>query len=296
MRSLLRLGARVSALLIAIVASKATFAETAVPFEQVFNLGNDQAIRIELDPSDDVLVFNGGTYILWGRNLEIHAGRMPGRPFVLVGQQYLADPSRSVGEVQPVWTYAHVPNGYTGDATEAIIIVWGPVGITHQPPAWLAGTLDLGITFYPKYRFAVMLFTGCLVVACWLFVDRTRYGAIIRAGIEDREMASALGINIRRVFTVAFAVGTGLAGLGGALVAPVHGLLPGMGVEILPFAFVVVVLGGLGSLPGAIVAGLLVGIVQSLTIVIWAPAANVGVFALMALGLILRPQGLLGAR
>lgn len=181
-------------------------------------------------------------------------------------------------------------------ATEVIIIIWGPVGITFQPPAWLAGTVDLGITFYPKYRFAVMLATGLLVLACWLFVERTKYGAIIRAGIEDKEMASVLGINIRRVFTVTFAVGTGLAGLGGALMVPVHGLLPSMGVEILPFAFVVVVLGGLGSLPGAILAGLLVGVVQSLMIVIWAPAANVSVFALMALALIARPQGLLGAR
>jgi branched-chain amino acid transport system permease protein len=181
-------------------------------------------------------------------------------------------------------------------ATEVIIIVWGPVGITYQPPAWLAGTLDLGITFYPKYRFAVMLFTGCLILVCWLFVERTKYGAILRAGIEDKEMASVLGINIRRVFTVTFAIGTGLAGLGGALMAPVHGLLPSMGVEVLPFAFVVVVLGGLGSLPGAILAGLLVGIVQSVMTVMWAPAANVAVFVMMALGLILRPQGLVGAR
>lgn len=181
-------------------------------------------------------------------------------------------------------------------STEVIILVWGPVGITAQPPTWLAGTVDLGITFYPRYRLAVMVATGLLVVACWLFVERTRYGAIIRAGIEDKEMASALGINIGRVFTVTFAVGTGLAGLGGALMVPVHGLLPSMGVEILPFAFVVVVLGGLGSLPGAILAGLLVGLSQSLMTVIWAPAANAAVFAMMALVLIARPQGLLGAR
>lgn len=181
-------------------------------------------------------------------------------------------------------------------ATEVIILIWGPVGITFRPPPFLAGGVDLGITVYPKYRLAIMIATGLLVLACWLFVERTKFGAIIRAGIEDKEMASALGINIRRVFTVTFSAGTGLAGLGGALMVPVHGLLPSMGIEILPFAFVVVVLGGLGSLPGAILAGLLVGVVQSLMTVIWAPAANVAVFAMMALGLILRPQGLLGAR
>jgi branched-chain amino acid transport system permease protein len=180
--------------------------------------------------------------------------------------------------------------------TEAIILVWGPVGITSQPPAILAGGVDLGVTVYPKYRLAVMLVTGAVVAACYLFVTRTRYGAIIRAGIEDKDMAAALGINIRRVFTLTFAAGAGLAALGGALMVPVRGLQPTMGLDILPFAFVVVVLGGLGSLPGAILAGLLVGVVQSLMTAIWAPGADASVFALMTLGIIARPQGLLGQR
>ncbi len=158
------------------------------------------------------------------------------------------------------------------------------------------GGVDLGVTVYPKYRLAVMLVTTALVLGCYLFVTRTRYGAILRAGIEDKDMAAALGINIRRVFTLTFAVGTGLAGLGGALMSPVRGLTPTMGIDILPFAFVVVVLGGLGSLPGAILAGLLVGVVQSLMTAIWAPGADASVFALMTLGIIARPQGLLGHR
>ncbi len=180
--------------------------------------------------------------------------------------------------------------------TELIILIWGPVGITFQPPPLLAGGVDLGVAVYPKYRLALMVVSAGLVLACWLFVERTKYGAIIRAGIEDKEMASALGINIRRVFTVTFAAGTALAGLGGAFMVPVRGLLPSMGIDILPFAFVVVVLGGLGSLPGAILAGLLVGIVQSLMTAIWAPGADISVFAMMALGIMVRPQGLLGKR
>lgn len=180
--------------------------------------------------------------------------------------------------------------------TEAIILVWGPVGITSQPPPLLAGSVDLGVTVYPKYRLAVMIVTAALVAVCYLVVTRTRYGAIIRAGIEDKDMAAALGINIRRVFTLTFAAGAGLAALGGALMAPVRGLQPTMGLDILPFAFVVVVLGGLGSLPGAILAGLLVGVVQSLMTAIWAPGADASVFALMTLGIIARPQGLLGHR
>jgi len=180
--------------------------------------------------------------------------------------------------------------------TESIILVWGPVGITSQPPPMLAGGVDLGVTVYPKYRLAIMLVTATLVTACYLFVTRTRYGAILRAGIEDKDMAAALGINIRRVFTLTFAAGAGLAALGGALMAPVRGLLPTMGLDILPFAFVVVVLGGLGSLPGAILAGLLVGVVQSLMTAVWPPGADASVFALMTLGIIARPQGLLGQR
>jgi len=180
--------------------------------------------------------------------------------------------------------------------TETIILVWGPVGITFQPPPLLVGAVDLGVTAYPKYRLVVMAFTALLVLTCYLFVTRTRYGAILRAGIEDKDMAAALGINIRRVFTLTFAAGAALAGLGGALMTPVRGLLPTMGIDILPFAFVVVVLGGLGSLPGAILAGLLVGVVQSLMMAIWAPGADASVFALMTLGIIARPQGLLGQR
>jgi branched-chain amino acid transport system permease protein len=180
--------------------------------------------------------------------------------------------------------------------TELMILIWGPVGITVLPPPLLAGGVDLGVTFYPKYRLVIMGITALLVFGTWLFIEKTNYGAIIRAGIEDRDMVNALGINIRRVFTVTFAAGAGLAGLAGALIAPVQGLHPSMGIVILPFAFVVVVVGGLGSLPGAILGGLLVGTVQSVMTIIWAPGADIVVFAAMALVLLLRPQGLLGKR
>jgi len=180
--------------------------------------------------------------------------------------------------------------------TETIILIWGPVGITFQPPPLLAGAVDVGVIVYPRYRLVIMVVTAALVLGCYLFVTRTRYGAIIRAGIEDKDMAAALGIDIHRVFTLTFAAGAGLAAIGGALMTPVRGLLPTMGLDILPFAFVVVVLGGLGSLPGAILAGLLVGVVQSLMTAIWAPGADASVFALMTLGIIARPQGLLGQR
>jgi branched-chain amino acid transport system permease protein len=186
--------------------------------------------------------------------------------------------------------------GFSLVLTEAIILIWGPVGITFQPPEYLAGGIDLGIALYPKYRLAVMLATAAVIFVCWLLMEKTKYGAILRAGLEDRNMVSVLGINIDLVFAITFAVGTGLAGLAGAMMVPIRGIVPSVGTDILPFAFVVVVLGGLGSLSGAVVAGLLVGIVQSVMTVVWSPGADAAVFALMTLGLLLRPQGLLGER
>jgi branched-chain amino acid transport system permease protein len=179
---------------------------------------------------------------------------------------------------------------------EVIILVWGPVGISHLPPAILRGGVDLGFTFYPKYRLFVMVMAGLLVLATWLFLEKTRYGAIMRAGIENKEMVSLLGIDIHRLFTVAFAVGAGLAGIAGALTAPIRGLSPQMGVDMLGIAFVVVALGGLGNLLGAIAAGLLIGIAQAVVAGYWTEASTVVIFAVMAAVLLVRPQGLFGIR
>jgi branched-chain amino acid transport system permease protein len=180
--------------------------------------------------------------------------------------------------------------------TEAIIVVWGPVGMSQLPPPVLRGGLDLGITFYPKYRLFVMVMAGLLVLAAWLFLEKTRYGAIMRAGIENKEMVSLLGIDINRLFTATFALGAYLAGIAGALTAPIRGLNPFMGVDMLGIAFVVVALGGLGNLPGAIVAGLIIGVAQSLVALVWPEASVAVIFAVMAAVLLVRPQGLFGIR
>jgi branched-chain amino acid transport system permease protein len=180
--------------------------------------------------------------------------------------------------------------------TEAIIVVWGPVGMSQLPPPALRGGVDLGITFYPKYRLFVMAMAGLLVLAAWLFLEKTRYGAIMRAGIENKEMVSLLGIDINRLFTATFALGAYLAGIAGALTAPIRGLNPLMGVDMLGIAFVVVALGGLGNLPGAIVAGLIIGVAQSLVALVWPEASVAVIFAVMAAVLLVRPQGLFGIR
>jgi len=180
--------------------------------------------------------------------------------------------------------------------SEAIIIVWGPVGYSHLPPPILRGGLDLGFTFYPKYRLFVMVVAGLLVAATWLFLEKTRYGAIMRAGIENKEMVSLLGIDIHKLFTVAFALGAYLAGIAGALTAPIRGLSPQMGVDMLGIAFVVVALGGLGNLLGAIAAGLLIGVAQAVVAAYWTEASTAVIFAVMAAVLLVRPQGLFGIR
>jgi len=179
---------------------------------------------------------------------------------------------------------------------EGIILVWGPVGISHLPPEILRGGVDLGFTFYPKYRLFVMVAAGLLVFLTWLFLEKTRYGAIMRAGIENKEMVSLLGIDVHRLFTAAFALGAYLAGIAGALTAPIRGLSPGMGVDMLGIAFVVVALGGLGNLLGAIAAGLLIGVAQAIVAAYWTEASTVVIYAVMAAVLLVRPQGLFGIR
>jgi branched-chain amino acid transport system permease protein len=179
---------------------------------------------------------------------------------------------------------------------ETIVLIWGPVGTTIQPPSYLAGGVDLGITRYPLYRLVVMGLTTAIVVALWLLLTRTNIGAIVRAGIESREMVEVLGIDVQKVFLFTFALGSWLAGIAGAIATPITGLTPSMGFDILPVTFVVVVIAGLGSIMGAIGAGILIGIAQSLT-TIWVPeAANVVIYLLMGLTIMLRPQGLFGKR
>lgn len=179
---------------------------------------------------------------------------------------------------------------------ETVILIWGPVGFSLLPPKFLAGAVDLGFTVYPKYRLALILFTATIVVALYLLLTRTNVGAILRAGIENREMVKVLGININKVFLFTFGLGAYLAGLAGGLATPIWGLTPTMGFDILPISFVIVVVAGLGSILGAIAAGILIGLAQSLTTIWWPEAANVVIYLIMGLTIILRPQGLFGSR
>jgi branched-chain amino acid transport system permease protein len=177
---------------------------------------------------------------------------------------------------------------------ELVILAWGPVGMNVSPPDLLKGVVIWGSFIYPKYRLFVIAITAACAVLLWLLLERTRLGSIVRAGSESPEMVTLLSINVHRIFGLVFALGAATAGLAGTLAAPLRGVEPFMGVEAIAIAFVVVVIGGMGSFPGALLGGLLVGIVQSIMSTLWPPGANLMIYVSMALVLLLRPNGLLG--
>ncbi|WP_134500621.1 branched-chain amino acid ABC transporter permease [Microvirga pakistanensis] len=177
---------------------------------------------------------------------------------------------------------------------ELVIILWGPVGGNVSTPDALSGVLILGDFIYPQYRLFVIGLTLVLGIGLWWLLEGTRLGAVVRAGSESTDMVSLLGIDILRVNTAVFALGAGLAGLAGALAAPIRGVEPFMGVEALGIAFVVVVIGGMGSYTGALIAGLLVGIVQSIMTTLWPEGARLMIYLGMGLVILTMPRGLLG--
>ncbi|WP_336490227.1 branched-chain amino acid ABC transporter permease [Methylobacterium nigriterrae] len=177
---------------------------------------------------------------------------------------------------------------------ELVIIVWGPLGANLAPPDALSGVVILGDFVYPEYRLFVILFTAFLAAALWWLLEGTRLGAIVRAGSESPDDMALLGYDTMRINTAVFALGAGLAGLAGALAAPIRGVEPFMGVEALGIAFVVVVIGGMGSYAGALAAGLVVGIAQSLMATLWPEGARLVIYLGMAGIIVVMPRGLFG--
>ncbi|KZD12239.1 branched-chain amino acid ABC transporter permease [Oceanibaculum pacificum] len=177
---------------------------------------------------------------------------------------------------------------------ETIRILFGITGEPFSTPAALRGAVNIGIGYFPLYRLFLIGATAVLVLALWLFIEKTPYGLIIRAGARDPEIVRVLGIDISKIWLIVFGIGTGIAGLSGVLAAPIHAVTPEMGIPVLAEAFVVTVIGGMGSLLGAVTAGLLVGIVVAMTSLFAPDMAKVAIFGLMALVLLVRPQGLFG--
>lgn len=193
--------------------------------------------------------------------------------------------------LQLLFTYALVL--VFADAVKAI---WGVEQVSVSRPPALAGGLNLAGTVIPQYSLFMSMVCVALVLGLWLTIQRTRIGRIIRAAAADREMVRALGINVTQLNSSVFAVGTFLAGLGGALVAPVTAISLGMDAEIIIAAFIAVVVGGMGSFWGTLLGSLLYGQVLAFGIFLLPEFSLFAVFALMAVVLIVRPHGLLGTR
>ena len=177
---------------------------------------------------------------------------------------------------------------------DLIRILFGLGGIGSSIPAGLNGMVNLGFMMFPKYRFFMIVAGAVVLFLVWLFINKTSIGMVVRAGTKDNEMLQMLGINIRLVWTMVFGLGIALAALSGALIAPITGTIPEMGMFMVIEAFVVVVIGGMGSFAGSIVAGILVGEVIAMVNLWYPQAGTVAIFILMAIVLLTTKAGLFG--
>lgn len=177
---------------------------------------------------------------------------------------------------------------------ELIVIFWGTLGQNVSVPESLTGFINLGPFPYPVYRLFVVAVSCVVGVLLWFLLEKTKFGALIRAGSESAEMVSLLGVDVRRVMSLSFALGIWVAAVAGVLASPIRGAEPGMSIEALGIAFVVVVIGGMGSFTGSILAALLIGVVQSVMSSVWAAGAELMVYVAMTVVLIAAPRGLFG--
>jgi branched-chain amino acid transport system permease protein len=178
--------------------------------------------------------------------------------------------------------------------SDLAILIWGGNPQTMPKPAMFAQSIQIGAFYYPSYRLFIIVFGFAIAALLWWIQEGTRIGAMLRAGVDDEEIARALGINVSLLFTLVFALGAFLAALGGVMGGPIMGIYPGADFEVLLLGFVVVIVGGLGSLKGALVGGLIVGMLDNFGKVFFPEFALFTIFAPMALILALRPAGLFG--
>ncbi len=178
---------------------------------------------------------------------------------------------------------------------EAVRYWFGSLSKVVPTPSLFTGITSLGFMYYPTYRLAVVGIVAIALIVLFIILYRTRIGMIVRAGIEDSEMVGALGIDVYKVFMLVFGIGAMAAGFAGIVNAPVVSLTPDMGEAILVQTFVVVVIGGVGSFPGAVIGGLIAGEIISVTSMINPGYAYVMLFVAMTLVLVFRPYGLLGS-
>ncbi len=176
----------------------------------------------------------------------------------------------------------------------ACTFLWGPVNVQIHLPDYLKGQIDLGFREFPTYRTFVIGVSFVIIVALWYGLERTRIGAQIRAAVDNRRMAQSIGINVDRLFTLTFALGSGLAAIGGALGTDISGMTPNYALEYLVYFLVVVSVGGMGSLRGAFAAALLIGMIDTAGKYYLPHFGAFFIFVVTIVVLLWRPQGLFG--
>ena len=181
-------------------------------------------------------------------------------------------------------------------AEQAIRMIWGAAPLPASMPAELKGSVMLGDFLFSRYRLLLLAIVAVVLAGIWMLIHKTAFGRVVRAGIQRPDMVAALGIRLQPYMMSIVALGVGMAALAGALFAPIALVHPAMGAEIITVAFVVVVIGGLGSFWGVVLASLLVGVVRGVTIHFAPAAGEASMYILMFLVLMFRPRGLLGER
>ncbi len=173
---------------------------------------------------------------------------------------------------------------------------FGSAGLPYAMPEQLAGARNLGFMFLPNYRGWVIVASVIVCFGTWFVIERTKLGAYLRAATENPAMVQSFGINVPRMITLTYGFGVGLAGFAGVMAAPIYQVNPLMGADTIIVVFAVVVIGGMGSIMGAILTGFGLGVIEGLTKVFYPEASNTVIFVIMAIVLMIRPQGLFGSR
>jgi branched-chain amino acid transport system permease protein len=195
--------------------------------------------------------------------------------------------------VDPLYNFL-LTFGVTLVLQDALRLRFGMQGQPYGIPPGLGGVANFGVIVYPTYRLFVIVFALAVCVGVWLIIERTRIGMVVRAATEKPDLTRALGINVDRWITPVFGFAIALAALAGVLAAPMRNVFPLMGADLIINVFAVVVIGGLGSILGSVVAGFAVGVITAIGAVFFPAAANTLIFVLMAVVLLLRPAGLFG--
>ncbi len=244
-------------------------------------------------------LFMAGAFVAWGLDQYLGIGYWPAlviAPIAVGSFGYLLERTiiHRIYKFDPLYGLL-LTFGVALVLEGAFTIQYTSTGVDYPTPDALSGTLNLGFMFMPVYRGYVVAAAVLICAAVWFLIEKTSLGALLRAATENPGLVQSFGVNVPRMIALTFAGGVGLAGLAGVMAAPLYSVTPSMGDALINTVFAVVVIGGMGSIGGAVLGGFTLGIIQGLTTVFYPAASSVVVFVAMALILLVRPTGLFGS-